>query len=155
MSYEKDKESVHFCSRIKAITDSVQYAGGNSLWIKAARNVTVIFSLKTSFNGYNRMPVSEGKEYIGASLEVLEKAEKYSYAELKSRHISEYRKYFDRVNLKIDGEDFSDIPTNERIKKTAEGTVDNGLVTLLFDFSRYLTICSSKEGGQPTNLQGR
>lgn len=152
--YEEDKESIHFCSRIKAISDSVQFAGGNSLWVKAAHNATLIFSIKTSFNGYDRMPISEGKEYIGASLETVEKAGKYSYAELKNRHISKYRKYFDRVVLKIDGEDFSDIPTNERIKKAAEGTVDNGLVTLLFDFSRYLTICSSTEGGQPTNLQG-
>lgn len=152
--YEKDKESVHFCSRIKALTDSVQYSGGNSLWIKAAENVTLIFSLKTSFNGYDKMPVSEGKEYVAESFEVIENAEKYGYEKLRSRHTAEYKKYFDRVCFELDGEDFSDIPTDERIKNAADGVVDNELVTLLFDFSRYLTICSSPEGSQPTNLQG-
>ncbi len=152
--YENDKESIHFCSRIKAITADGQFAGGNSLWIKGTQNVTLIFSLKTSFNGFDKMPVSQGKEYINSSLSAIENAEKYSYEELKNRHITEYKKYFDRVDFEIDDEDFSNIPTNERIKNAADGTVDNGLVTLLFDYSRYLTICSSAENGQPTNLQG-
>lgn len=154
IEYADDKESVHFCSRIKAVTEDGQYSGGNSLWIKGAYNVTIIFSIKTSFNGYNKMPVSEGKEYINASLKALETAAKIPYEELKQRHIAEYRKYFDRVELEIDGDDFSHLPTDARIKNAAGGAVDNELVTLLFDFSRYLTICSSQENGQPTNLQG-
>ena len=154
VEYEKDKESVHFCSRIKAITDGVQFVGGNSLWIKGTRNVALVYSIKTSYHGYDKMPVSAGKEYVKASLLVISNAEKYNYEELKKRHTEEYKKYFDRVDLKIDGDDFSDIPTDERIKKAADGTVDNELVVLLFDFSRYLTICSSTEDGQPTNLQG-
>ena len=100
------------------------------------------------------MPVSQGKEYVNESLSAIENAEKFSDEELKIRHIAEYKKYFDRVDFESDGEDFSNIPTDERIKKAADGTVDNELVALLFDFSRYLTICSSAEGGQPTNLQG-
>lgn len=152
--YENDKESVHFCSRLKAVTADGQFAGGNSLWVKGTQNLTLIFSIKTSFNGYDKMPVSEGREYINSSLLAIENAVKYSYDELKERHILEYKKYFDRVDFSIDGDDFSDIPTDQRIKRAADGIVDNELVTLLFDYSRYLTICSSAEYGQPSNLQG-
>lgn len=154
VEYEKDKESIHFCSRIKVKTDGRQYAGGNSLWINGAKEVTLIFSIKTSFNGYDTMPVSNGREYIKESLKALNETDRFGYSELKDRHIQEYKRYFDRVELNIDGEDFGNIPTDERIKNVANGIVDNKLVTLLFDYSRYLTICASAEGTQPMNLQG-
>ncbi len=149
-----ENESIHFCSRIKVITDAQQFSGGNSIWTAPTTELTLLFSIKTSFNGYNKMPVSEGKEYIRASMKDLEYAEKYSYTDLEKRHIDEYKKYFDRVNLRIDGKDYEHLPTNERIKNVANGIVDNNLVTLLFDFSRYLSISSSMPGTQPANLQG-
>lgn len=154
VEYDDAKESIHFCSRIKVLTNDTQYNGGNSLWVDKSKNITILFSIKTSFNGYDKMPVTQGKEYIMSSLELLNNAEEYSYEELKGRHIKEYKKYFDRAEIKIDGESFDNIPTDERIKNAARGTVDNGLVTLLFDFSRYLTISSSMPGTQPANLQG-
>lgn len=152
--HDNSIETIHFCSRMKIITDNIQFCGGNSLWGDRVTNVTLLFSLKTSFNGYNKKPVSEGKEYVNASLLAIENASKYSYDELKERHISKYKGYFDRVELKIDGESYDNIPTDRRIKQAAEGTVDNGLVNLLFDFSRYLLISSSQPGTQPNNLQG-
>lgn len=154
VTYDETKESIHFCSRIKAITEGGQYFGGNGIWITNACEATIIFSIKTSFHGYNKMPVSEGNEYTDASLKTLEKAENYTYAELKERHIKEYKKYFDRVELEIEGADYSNIPTDVRIHNAASGTVDNQLVTLLFDYGRYLTISASAEGTQPMNLQG-
>lgn len=154
VKYEDDKESIHFCSRIKAVSDTDVLTTGNSLWIDGTTELVVLFSIKTSFNGYDKMPVSEGKEYIKASDEVLAKAADLTFDELKNRHITEYKKFFDRVRLNIDGENFDMLPTDERIKNAAGGTVDNGLVVLLFDYSRYLTISSSMEGTQPGNLQG-
>ena len=100
------------------------------------------------------MPVSEGKEYVKLCREKLLKAEALGYEELLKRHVTEYQRYFDRMSIKIDGEDYEHLPTDVRIRKAAEGTVDNQLVTLLFDFGRYLSITSSQPGTQPANLQG-
>ena len=100
------------------------------------------------------MPVSESKEYINASLKPILNAEQYIYSELKAGHISEYKKYFDRVKLTIDGENLANMPTDRRIKRMADGKEDNELVCILFDYGRYLTIASSMEGTQPSNLQG-
>ena len=48
---------------------------------------------------------------------------------------------------------FSDSPTNRRIRDFAK-TNDPQLVSLYFQFGRYLLISSSQPGGQPANLQG-
>ena len=60
-----NNESIHFKSQIFVISNDKVYGGGNSLWC-ITDELTILFSLKTSFNGYNNMPVSEGKAYINA-----------------------------------------------------------------------------------------
>ncbi len=153
VEYDKNKESVHFCSHAAFVSDGQVYGGGNSLWAEGA-NITLLFSIKTSFNGYNKMPVSEGKEYINESINTLNKAKSYTYDELKKRHIDFYKSQFDRVSLEIDGEEYSSIPTDERLKNVKNGVNDNGFITLLFDYARYLIISSSQKDTEASNLQG-
>ena len=154
IDYDEDKESIAFCSMLKAVPVSgdITVYGGSSLRISGT-DFMLIFSIKTSFNGYDKQPISQGKEYENACAECLEKACAYTYEQLLSRHEKEYKKYFDRVSFTLDGEDF-DEPINERIKKAGAGRVDNKLVTLLFDYARFLAICSNGIGKQATNLQG-
>lgn len=157
MEYEDDKESIRYCSMLEIrINENDGYiqSGGNSVSIIDPHEVTFVFVIKTSFNGYDKMPVSQGAECIEKCKNIINEANKYSYEELKERHIKEYKKYFDRVELEIYGEDFDNIPVDERIQNAADGKTDNGLVTLLFDFGRYLMITGSAEGSQPMNLQG-
>jgi alpha-L-fucosidase 2 len=45
------------------------------------------------------------------------------------------------------------LPTNERIKNFSK-TYDPELISMYYQFGRYLLICSSQPGGQPANLQG-
>lgn len=149
-----ERESIHFCSAVKVMSDRIPWMGGNALWLEKTQEFTLIFSIATSFNGYQKMPVSEGREYQNRCREILKAASMYSYEELRQRNYEEYNKYFSRVQLKIDGENYDELTTDKRIQQVAEGTTDNGLITLLFDYSRYLTICSSMEGTQPSNLQG-
>jgi len=152
--YEEDKESIPFKAMLKAVSVSgdITVYGGASLRI-IGTDFMLVFSLKTGFNGYDKNPISEAKEYKNACLDCLGNACDLGYHELLIRHEREYKKYFDRVSFELCGEDF-DEPTDERIKKAGEGRVDNKLVTLLFDYSRFLTICSCGIGKQPTNLQG-
>lgn len=153
VKYENE-ESIQFCSALKTLNLEKVCSGANLLRVEKSKDITFVFSVKTSFNGYDKMPVTEGRDAEKLCFDVLENISGYSYEDLKKRHIEEYKKYFDRVELEIDGEDFDNIPTDQRIKNAADGTVDNGLVTILFDYGRYLTIASSMEGSQPANLQG-
>lgn len=84
---------------------------------------------------------------------VLSAAGELGFDEIKSRHIADYKSYFDRATLTLDGDDYSDIPTDERLK-LIEQRPDNKLMELYFDFGRYLLISSSRPGTIPANLQG-
>lgn len=78
-----------------------------------------------------------------------------SYDQLKSRHVSEYGRYFRRVSLDLGSSGVSALPMDERLRSLAEGKEDPGLVELYFQFGRYLLLSSSRPGGGlPANLQG-
>ena len=151
---DSEKESVPYCIMIKIITDGKVCGQGKQLFLNGASYFTLIYSIETGFNGYNKQPITEGRAYREICTKKLENALQYSFEELKRRHIETYKKQYDRVELCIDGADYEHIPTDERIKNAANGTVDNKLTEMLFDYGRYLLIASSQEGGQPANLQG-
>lgn len=152
---DPSKESIPFAAMTRLIAkgDDAKTFGNSSLHAARLNELTVILSLKTGFAGYNKKPMSEGRDFEAECKALLDRACEYSFEELLSRHEAEYKKYFERVELKIEGENYDGEPTDERIKMAGEGRVDNGLVTLLFDYARYLTI-SGAGGTQPMNLQG-
>ena len=76
------------------------------------------------------------------------------YGEHMRRHTEEYKSYFDRVSLTLDGRDDDDVPTADRLASPDAGLGDVGLARLYFDFGRYLLISSSRPGTKPANLQG-
>lgn len=76
------------------------------------------------------------------------------YASLKSRHISDYQKYFNRVDLNLGKTDAIYFPTDARLKALHRGSEDPQLMALYYQFGRYLLISSSRPGGLPANLQG-
>ena len=75
------------------------------------------------------------------------------YDVLRNAHTTDYRRLFDRVKLDLGGERAARTPTDERIVNFSKDG-DPHLVTLLFQYGCYLLISSSREGGQPANLQG-
>lgn len=122
--------------------------------VTGADSATVYFACKTSFNGYDRHPVTQGKEYKSACLDVLNEAVSISYPAIKEEHIADYKRYYDRVSLNLGTDKKEDIPTDKRLKEHFKGKRDAGLYQLMFNFGRYLIIAASREGSQPTNLQG-
>lgn len=148
------KESIPFTVIIKILTDGKVTSRGMELCVSGATTATVILSIATGFNGYDKMPESEGRDHEKICRQKLQDALRFSYDELKKRHIEEYSRLYRECVLELDGEDYSNIPTNERIRLAGEGAEDNKLVELLFNFDRYLLISSSRKGGQPANLQG-
>ncbi|KKK56619.1 hypothetical protein LCGC14_3062710, partial [marine sediment metagenome] len=58
-----------------------------------------------------------------------------------------------RVKLDLGSSDISRRPTDQRVETFSEDN-DPDLVTLLYQYGRYLLISSSRPGTQPANLQG-
>lgn len=76
------------------------------------------------------------------------------YESLRAEHIRDYRSLFGRVKLTLDVSDGNEAdarPTDERLSSPCG---DIGLMKQLFDYGRYLLICSSREGDLPATLQG-
>ncbi len=119
-----------------------------------SNNFYLIIDIETNFDGFDVQPEKSSINPLNVCKERLNSAEKYSLEELMERHIKDYSSLFDRVELHIEGNDFSDCPTDERIEKYTYDNSDVGLPVLLYDFARYITIASSREGTQATNLQG-
>ena len=154
LDVEPEKESVPFSAQIRVVTDGLLARIGKRFRINRATYFEVYLSIATGFNGYDRMPMSEGKPYRELCEERMEKALTHSFDELMSRHTAKYREQCNRMELCLDGEDYEEVPTDERIRLAAEGRVDNKLTQTLFDYGRYLLISCSQEDGQPANLQG-
>ena len=72
---------------------------------------------------------------------------------LGARHVAEYRGYYDRMSFDLGTGDPS-VPTRVRLQRVKEGGKDPSLISLLFNFGRYLLISSSRPGTLPANLQG-
>ncbi len=84
----------------------------------------------------------------------LKKALSEDYKILYKEHVADYRSLFKRLNFTISESDGEDLPTDKRLEKVKEGSVDNYLTQLQYQFGRYLLISSSRPGTMPANLQG-
>lgn len=116
--------------------------------------VYFVISLSTSFNGYDKDPAFNGINPSDKNISGINKVMDYSADECFQRHLSDYKKLFERVSFKLgNSRSLDKIPTDERIIGYSN-VEDLELVTLLFQYGRYLLISGSREGGQPLNLQG-
>ncbi len=148
--YSENEESIHYRIAARIIPDSgVLYSAGASLWMHSVPGFTMLVTVTTSFNGYDKMPVSEGREYKKRALDILDAAAAKTVEELQARHTAEYSELFSRVSLELG--DAPDSFTNERLIHPEN---DPALAALLFDFGRYLMISASRPGTQSMNLQG-
>ncbi|AWV97504.1 glycoside hydrolase family 95 protein [Arcticibacterium luteifluviistationis] len=76
-----------------------------------------------------------------------------SYETLKDIHLKDFRELFNRVELDLGSSEKSFRPTNERLISFKQDQ-DPNMVSLLYQYGRYLLISSSRSGTQPANLQG-
>jgi alpha-L-fucosidase 2 len=126
----------------------------STLSVSNANEATIFISIATSFNGFNKNPVTQGLPYEKVAATQLDKAFTKSFQELKASHVKDYQKYFNRVSLDLGITTAPNLPTDERLRRYAEGNEDKNLEILYFQYGRYLLISSSRTPGVPANLQG-
>lgn len=138
----------------------IKHTGGtvteeeNALCITGADSFTLYFSVKTSFNGFDKSPYLEGKEYKNACVETLQAAMAKDYEALKAEHVADFSSYFNTSEFALDGVHKDDVPTNVRLKEFWTNRDEVGLYELMFAFGKYLLISGSRQGTQAMNLQG-
>ena len=135
-------------ARIKTSGGKVESDNGK-LIVTEADVVTIYVSAATNFVNYQDVSANESKRVDV----ILNQVGKKSYRQLLDSHIGKYQQQFGRVKLDLGHSLASQKETPVRLKEFREGK-DPALVTLMFQFGRYLLISSSQPGGQPANLQG-
>lgn len=114
----------------------------------------ILISAATSFNGPFKSPAFEGKDYAAIADSILHRAEQSDWNSLKKNHTADYQSLFNRVKIDLGQLPGTDtIPTDQRLIAFHENE-DPAMVSLLFQYGRYLLISSSRPGTQAANLQG-
>ena len=123
-----------------------------------ADEVILYVTAATSFNGFDKSPVTEGKDEKKLASETMAHARIKTYNALLMEHQADFSPFFNRVNFFLTDSMMhnpqTSLPTDERLKAYSKGAYDPFLETLYFQFGRYLLISSSRPGGPPANLQG-
>ncbi|HSF46142.1 MAG TPA: glycoside hydrolase family 95 protein, partial [Chitinophagaceae bacterium] len=122
---------------------------GSSIRVSKASSVVIRLSMATNFKNYFTLK----DDQVKLANDALDKARRKSFTKGFNDHVKIFQKYFNRVVLDLGTTNAVLLPTNKRLEKFHEGN-DPQLVSLYFQFGRYLLICSSQPGGQPANLQG-
>ena len=140
------EDGIRFATYIRVIGRGGKvYRYGSRILTEGCDSVTVILGAQTDFRAADYKKAAE--------LDVMTAAEK-TFDELLAEHTEDYRSYFDRAQIAFEDNADITLPTDERLAAVKAGKVDNGLVSLYFDFGRYLMISGSREGTLPLNLQG-
>lgn len=151
--YAEDR-GIEFAIRLEAVCEGgTCTALSDSLRVEGATSVTLLLAARTDFSGAIPLAATPKRDPAEVARRDLAAVRSKSYEQLRAAHIADYARFFDRVELDLGGSEAVNLPTDDRVRQwTAAG--DPHLVTLLFQYGRYLLISSSRPGTQPANLQG-
>ncbi len=149
-----DGKGMKYAARIRAINNGGSISvSENVLTVSNANEVILLITAATDYRGFAGRQLTNP---VAATLADLNAAAKKSFKKLRTAHITNYQKYFQRVSLYLEPVNLgqSSQPTPKRIEWAKANGGDPNLAALYFNFGRYLLISSSRPGGLPPNLQG-
>ena len=145
--------NLRYMARLKAVTRGGETScTDDALRVSGADEVILLLAASTDYR--LDYPLYKGRDYVNITRRAIEQAVHKSYTSLLKAHLKEYEPYFDRVSLRLGGDESQDIPTDERLERVKQGADDEHLCELMFQYGRYLLIASSRPGTMPANLQG-
>ncbi|WP_240041106.1 glycosyl hydrolase family 95 catalytic domain-containing protein [Paenibacillus ginsengarvi] len=121
---------------------------GDFISVEGADSVTVYLAAATTFR--HEDPQQVCAEQVAA-------AANKGYERVRAAHIADHQALYRRQTFELSGTEADvadDMPTDERLKRVKDGAHDPGLVSLYYQFGRYLLMGCSRPGSLPANLQG-
>lgn len=122
------------------------YALGDTIICDNADEATIYY---TAWTDYRKQ---DPKASVISQLSAVTKP----YQDMKTAHVEDYQRLAHRVALSFGNSTSKQrsMSTSQRVGALNNGTFDSELMSLYFQFGRYLLISSSRLGSLPSNLQG-
>jgi alpha-L-fucosidase 2 len=141
----KGMKGVHFKARLDAWSNGGTISPSEkNLQVKAAKTLYLALTAGTDFGG-KKINLPE-TSLIGP---------KTSFEALEKRHTTDHAALYNRCVLDLPtSPELDKQPTDKRLAQLKPKSTDPGLEALIFHYGRYLLIASSRENGNPANLQG-
>ena len=153
--YDPDR-GIHFRNIVSVRSNGNIAASAGKLAVNG-NYVLITIVNSTSFNGFDKDPVKEGKDYRALALANAERVNKKSLSELHNIHLADYQALFNTQSLYLGQtpDSVKALPTDVQLKRYTDLDEANPeLEALYFQYGRYLLISSSRTSGVPANLQG-
>ncbi|KAL2630502.1 hypothetical protein R1flu_015188 [Riccia fluitans] len=141
----------------------VEACGDQSLSVKNVDWAVILLASSTSFDGPFKNPVLTDRNPAELVLATLKGTEGLGFETLRTSHLNDYQPLFRSVSLRLakSAEEFlrpkaesqKKLSTRDRVGNFKENQ-DPRMVTLLFQFGRYLMLSSSRPRTFVSNLQG-
>jgi alpha-L-fucosidase 2 len=136
--------------------DGVETGAGSARGVHTA---TIMLATETTFRGIGIPPGDDVCEALTRARERVRIALTAGAEVIRAAQLDDHRRLYARAHLQTGRKRERSAPIDERLSmanRTKGGAVigDPQLAGLLFNFGRYLLICSSRPGGVPANLQG-
>lgn len=141
--YFREGIDFHAKATFKVTEGTIEITEEGICDINGAKELLVFINIGTSVNWNS--PEEELAKYP-----ITDK----NWEEIFKSHVETYSKSYNKLSLKVDL-DTNDEPTDIRIKKSRENSIDPGIPLLYFNFGRYLMWSSTIKGELPPNLQGK
>lgn len=141
--YDESRPGLSYAMVLAIITDGTAEKSDSAVRFSGATTTEFIMTTEVNFDA--DYALNSASKRIEPLLNV-------KYQTSLDRHISDYRKYYDRNGLELNNVDNSR-PTEELLAIKPRKR-DNTLYELLYNFGRYLLISSSRKGTLAANLQG-
>lgn len=133
---------------VKAINEQLVISGADEAIIYLTAGTSFIQDYANAYKGENP------HNLVSLQMDAVAKKD---YAEVKARHIKDYKSLFDRVDLNLasDASPAEKLPTDERLRQYGAGNNDPNFASLFYQYGRYLLISSSRSDNPlPSNSQG-
>lgn len=152
---------IRFRTIIRAVdksgTGQISSFPSGDLKLENCGDVLIFITNVTSFNGFDKNPATDGRDYRTQAKKRIGRAAKKTYDELYHTHLYDYQRFFGRVSLDLGRTDaaIAALPTDRQLRLyTEENQTNPELEALYFQYGRYLLISCSRTEGVPANLQG-
>jgi len=158
---ELDWYNVRFGAALQVEADGTVSAASDALTVSGASQATVFFACESNYRLCPEVFGAAGKsarrtnDVVADAKGLVAAARQRGYADLKARHLADYRGLAGRVTVDL-GADPADAArtTPELLDLYRHGKRSAWLEETHFLYGRYLLVSSSRPGTLPANLQG-